>query len=99
MGLLNLFAKSEAASLQRLPSGSFSVDAEGNVVASTLPQSFPAAHVREMIHLVTSTFREARASGLPLAELNLDYRALRLCARELRGGAMIFVSPRRLGQG
>ena len=44
-------------------------------------------------------YRTAAEAGLPLAELNLEFKALRISAKELRGGAMIFVSPRRLGQG
>lgn len=99
MGFLSFFSKAESPALVRLPSGSFSVDAEGHVVASTLPQSFPAAQVREISHLVLGAFKEARETGVPLAELNIEYRALRLTAKELRGGAMIFVSPRRLGPG
>jgi hypothetical protein len=99
MGFLNFFSKPPPEPPQRLHSGSFSVDAEGHVVASTLPQSFPASHMRELSQLVLRAFLEARDADLALTELWLDYKALRVSAKEMRGGAMIFVSPRRLGQG
>lgn len=99
MGFLGLFSKAQPQTLQRLPSGSFSIDAGGRVVASTLPQGFPPAQVREISQLVLRTFLEARQAELQLSELRLDYKALLVTAREMRGGAMIFLSPRRLGNG
>jgi len=47
---------------------------------------------------VLSTFQAAREAGIPLTELIADYAALKLTARELRGGAIIFLAPRSLGQ-
>src|SRR5947207_14778076 len=97
MGLLNLLAKPETVTLLRLPAGSFTVDRTGRVLASTLPQTFPSALVREIGELVLSTFRLAEAAQLPLSDLVAEYSALRLTARELRGGAIVFLSPRGLG--
>jgi hypothetical protein len=101
MGILNLLSKrgsqAGAGTLVRLPTGSFTVDPTGKVVASTLPQSFPAAQVRQIGNLVLATFRAAHEANLPLMELIVDYAALKLTARELRGGAIIFLAPRSLG--
>jgi len=101
MGILNLLSKRNAPggapTLVRLPTGSFTVDPTGKVVASTLPQSFPAAQVRRMGDQVLATFRSAREANIPLTELIVDYAALKLTARELRGGAIIFLAPRSLG--
>ena len=100
MGLLNILSKRSAtpASLMRLPTGSFTLDPNGRIVASTLPRSFPEDHVRQIGDLVLSTFKLARESHIPLSELIADYAALKLTARELRGGAIIFLAPRSLGQ-
>jgi hypothetical protein len=100
MGFLNLLTRrgQTGATLVRLPTGSFTLDPGGRVVASTLPRSFPAGKVRQIGDLVLSTFRAAREAGIPLTELIADYAALKLTARELRGGAIIFLAPRSLGQ-
>jgi hypothetical protein len=92
MGLLSLFAK-PPAKLFRLSAGSFTVDREGNVLASTLPQSFPAELVRDTAIQVLGVFRSAQTAKVPLTELIIHYYCLKLTARELRGGAIIFVTP------
>jgi len=95
MGFLNLLSRRGAGpGLVRLPTGSFTLDPGGRIVASTLPRSFPAAHVQQIGALVLSTFQSARAAQIPLTELIADYAALKLTARELRGGAIIFLAPR-----
>ena len=98
MGFLNIFSKSTSSALARLPTGSFSIDAQGKIVASTLPQTFPASQIREVSEAVLSTFREAQQANIPLTELVVDYSSLKLTAREMRGGAIIFLSPRALGE-
>jgi hypothetical protein len=95
MGLLNFLSRRRSGTgLIRLPTGSFTLDPGGRIVASTLPRSFPSTHVQQIGALVLSTFRSAREAQLPLTELIADYAALRLTARELRGGAIIFLAPR-----
>lgn len=93
MGFLNkLFSKS-VAPLMRLPHGSFTMDRHGRLVVTTLPSSFPPTLVDEIGQLVLQSFREAQSIQLPLAELNVHFGSLKLCARELRGGAIVFLSP------
>lgn len=92
MGLLKLFSK-PAPSLLKLPSGSFTVDRSGRMVVGTLPSSYPAELVREIGRHVLTTFRDAHAAQLPLAELVVCYAALRITAREMRGGAIIYLAP------
>jgi hypothetical protein len=94
MGLLNLFSKSEeTVHLTRLFSGSITVDAEGNVITSTLPRSFPESHVQEISSRVLKIFADAKETHLPMTELVLEFPALKITARELRGGAIIFLAP------
>jgi hypothetical protein len=93
MGLLSLFARS-APTLVRLPSGSFTVDREGCVLMGTLPSSFPVSLVKDIARKVLGAFGEAADAQLPLAELVINYPSLKITARELRGGAVIFLSPR-----
>ena len=99
MGFLSkLFGKSpkrEAAKIERLPTGSFTVDAKGRVLTSTLPQSFPEAVVREIGDAVLKSFGDARAAGLPAGELQIHFGGLKITAREQRSGAMIFLAPVR----
>jgi hypothetical protein len=93
MGLLSLFAK-PAPTLLRLPSGSFTVDRRGSVLIGTLPSAFPAALVREIAQQVLRVFREAAVARLPLAQLIIHYASLKITARELRGGAIVFLAPK-----
>jgi hypothetical protein len=97
MGLLKLFDKSKPA-LMRLPSGSFTTDSRGAVLIDTLPSSFPRSLLSEIAQQVLAAFREAAAAQLPLAELNIRYASLRITACELRGGALIFLTPQGLTQ-
>lgn len=93
MGLLNMFAK-PAPALLRLPSGSFTVDREGTVLIGTLPRSFPAALANDIATQVLAAFREAEAAQLPLSVLIINYPTLKVTAREMRGGAIVFLSPK-----
>lgn len=95
MGLLSFFAKPAAAKLVRLPSGSFTLNEHGRLMTSTLPQSFPEEYLREIGDRVLTSFNEARKAQMPLTELVILYATLKLVARELRGGAMIFIMPLR----
>jgi hypothetical protein len=96
MGLLNLFSSKPAPTLLKLPSGTFTLDRTGRVVVSTLPSSFPADLLAEIGKHVLTTFREAQAAQLLLAELVICYPALKITARELRGGAIVFLAPQAL---
>lgn len=95
MGLLNMFDK-PAPTLLRLPSGSFTVDPDGNILVSTLSSSFPADLVGLIAQTVLSVFREAAESQLTLSEVVVSYPSLKVTARELRGGAIVFLVPRTL---
>ena len=96
MGLLTLFSKA-SPTLLRLPSGSFTVDREGTVIVGTLPSSFPPQLIRDISGQILAAFREAGDAQLPLSELIIQYASLKITAKELRGGAIIFLSPKHSG--
>jgi hypothetical protein len=94
MGFLNLFSRTNSSTqLLPLPSGSFTLDREGKIMTSTLPQSFPASQLRDIGQQVLASFRGAQKAQMPLAEIIIYYAALKLLARELRGGAIVFIMP------
>jgi hypothetical protein len=96
MGFLDFFTgKKSAPTIERLPSGSFIVDRDGQILTSTLPNSFPEASVREIGRNVMETITAAREANLPVAELAIHYSGLKITAKEQRGGAMIFLAPIR----
>jgi len=97
MGLLSFFSKSRSR-LMRLPSGSFTLDREGRVMTSTLPQSFPESQMCAIGEKVLASFRAAQRAQMPLSEIIVHYAALKLLARELRGGAIIFLVPQAFNQ-
>lgn len=95
MGLLNFFSK-PASTLLGLPSGSFTMDRSGRLVVATVPSSFPSGMVMEIGRHVLETFRNAQAAQMPLTELVVHFPALKITARELRGGAIVFLTPQTL---
>ena len=91
---MNLFSKADAPTLTRLPSGSFTMDRDGEIIVSTITSSFPTLTVQEIGRTVLDTFREAQEAHLPLAELVIHFGGFKIVARELRGGAIVFLSPK-----
>jgi hypothetical protein len=94
MGIMK--TNSKAAELKRLPTGTFTVDAQGQVLSSTVPQSVSPALVNDIGRGVVASFRSAREAGMGVGELAVQYAAFRIVAREMRGGAIIFLSPKVL---
>ena len=95
MGLLNFFSK-PVPKLAQLPAGSFTVDSLGRVLASTVPHSFSPMHLAEISSTVLSVFDDAKKAALPLSEIIVRYGGFKITARELRGGAIIFLRPKGL---
>ncbi len=95
MGILNFFAK-PVPKLMKLPSGSFTVDERGRLLASTLPHSYPEDRIAEISSTVLAIFKDARESGLPLLEIVVRFGGFKITSRELRGGAIIFLKPKGL---
>jgi hypothetical protein len=81
------------AAVQQLPTGSITVDRNGVIVTSTVSSGYPKNLLQTIGRDVLELLREARAAQMPLAELSLHYGSLRITARELRGGAIIFLLP------
>jgi len=92
MGFLKRFFRSRAA-VQQLPAGSLTVDRDGHVVTSTVSSAYPKALLRDIGHEVLVLFNEARTAQTPLAEVSIHFASLHITARELRGGAVIFLLP------
>jgi hypothetical protein len=98
MGFLNFFQRATTLNLVRLPSGSFTVDVSGRILTSTLPHTFPVAWAEKIGKHVVTSFHAAEGLELPLRELVAEYSALKMTARALRGGAIIFLAPQGLGR-
>ena len=52
--------------------------------------------MRQIGDRVMAFFRGAQNAQMPLQELNVYYPSLKVTARYLRGGALIFLSPQTL---
>jgi hypothetical protein len=92
MGFLRRSDSAAKAPLQ-IPVGCFSMDEEGSIVASTLPSDFPEPMMKSIGDAIRKTLRGAEAAGLGLRELSVHYGSLRISARDLHGGTLVFVSP------
>ncbi len=80
--------------LERRPSGAFTMDSQGNLVSSTVPQWVPEELIRQIGWHILAVFKGAAAVRLPFSELRLRYETFNVAAREMRGGAIIFLSPK-----
>ncbi len=77
-----------------LPSGSLTVNREGQILASTVSSAVSQQVLQEISTRVLHLFRQARNAQVPVTELTLNFASLQITARELRGGAMIFLTPK-----
>jgi hypothetical protein len=93
MGLLTTLFHRRKSEIKRLPAGTFTIDSHGRVVSSTLPHSLSAGHVREIGQHILAIFHGARNAQLPLYELVVNYGMFKITAREMRGGAIVFLAP------
>ena len=94
MGLLKPFSREKKPLRpERLPNGCFTLHRGGDLVASTLPSSFPQEAILAIGRAVIEAFRTAQDVNLALTDLHLNFSGLTITARELRGGALIFLQP------
>lgn len=95
-GMKTLFKRKSGARLAKLPSGAFALDRNGKIVTSTLPQTFPESEMRRIGERMIAFFDRAQRAQMPLNEVNVYYPSLKLTARNLRGGALVFLLPQTL---
>ena len=93
MGLLSLFSRSSPG-VQVLPSGTLTVDRNNQILATTVSSACSQDTLQEIGDQVLTLFRLARKAQLPLSELTIHFSSLKITARELRGGAIIFLAPK-----
>jgi hypothetical protein len=97
MGILKPFSRSlKPLRPELLPNGAFSIHSGGEIVGSTLPSEFPQKVVLKLGHTVLSVFSRAREANLPLTDLLIHFSGLTITARELKGGALVFLNPATL---
>ena len=92
MGFLKRFFRGRAG-VQQLPTGTITVDRNGHIVTSTVSSAYPKHFLRDIGREVLQLFSEARTAQMPLAQISLQFGSLHITARELRGGAIIFLFP------
>jgi hypothetical protein len=91
--LKSIFSREAASAPLSLPSGTFTMDRTGRIVTSTLSNVFPEKLALDIGRAVIDTFRKAQAAEVVLTEMTVNFAALKLTARELRGGAIVFLAP------
>jgi hypothetical protein len=91
--ITRFFIKPAKPALVQLPAGTFTINRKGQILTSTLPQSFPAEDAQAIGALVLAAFRSAERAQLALGELVIQYATLTLSARAQRGGAIVFIKP------
>jgi len=86
------------AEVQQLPTGTITVDRNGQIVTSTVSSAYSKDLLQDIGQDVLELFRGARTAQMPFAEITLHYGSLNITARELRGGAIIFLFPQSASQ-
>jgi len=95
MGILKPFHRTQLPiEAKRIPSGCFAVNRAGAIVTSTLPGWFSQKLTIEIGRVVTEAIRSAQETDLAVAELHINYSGIEITARDLRGGALVFLRPR-----
>ena len=87
----HFFIKPRKTDLVEFPKGSFTVDGRGKVLTSTLPRKFVTKHVQAIASAVLAAQKAARQNHSPLSELVVCFDGLKLVARDMRGGAIVFL--------
>jgi hypothetical protein len=87
------FSKTKTMGPAHFPRGSYTMSSAGKIVVSTLPGSFPRERMLAIGNVILSTLASARVMGTPFTEVAADYAGLEIRARDLAGGAIIFVTP------
>ncbi len=96
MGILRPFNRTtQPVSSARIPSGCFAIHREGGLVSSTLPKTATELLVKDIARTVMDAFANAAKNDLPLTDLHIRYSGLNIVARDLRGGLIIFLTPRQ----
>ena len=94
MGVLKPFVRTTVpVEAGRMPSGCFAVHRHGAIVCSTLPQWFPRDAAEEIARTVLAAFRIASETSVALTDISIRYSGINIQARDLRGGALIFLVP------
>ena len=93
MGILTRFRSNPDARTVP-PSGSFTVDSAGVIIASTVSSRFSPNIIHEIARVVLRTFADAAKNGSPLTEIKVKFGVIYIRAIEMRGGALVFLSPR-----
>jgi hypothetical protein len=95
MGFLKQIARlfRSRAAIRQLPAGSLTMNRDGLVITSTVSSTYPKELLDDIGRAVLALFREARSAQLPLGEVSIHFGSLRVTARELRGGTIIFLQP------
>ena len=94
MGVLKPFVRTTVpVEAGRMPSGCFAVHREGGIICSTLPQWFSRDTTEEIGRTVLDAFRIASETNVTLNDFTIRYSGMNIIARDLRGGALIFLVP------
>ena len=94
MGLLDIL-RSKPAKAPGLPTGSFTIDKNCRILTSTLPSSFPKEQITVIGQVVLDAFREGQDKQHPFQEINITFEKMTVRARDMRGGAIIFLAPQK----
>jgi hypothetical protein len=95
MGFLSFLGRHGQHRLAPIPKGSFTVDRQGRIMSSTLPRAFPKERLPEIGQTILNAFRTAKEANISLTEVLVRFGALKVQAREMRGGAIVFLVPQQ----
>ena len=93
MGLLSRTSRTPTPKPEVVPSGSFTVDRNGRVLTSTIRSGVAPETLTRIAKTVLETLHTSQENASQLQEFVVQFPQMILKARDLRGGAIIFLTP------
>ena len=95
MGILKPFHRTRIPiTADHLPSGCFSVHRGGEIATTTLPSWFSQKLTLDIARVAINAIKSAEETGLAVSEIHINYAGVEITAKDLRGGALIFIRPK-----
>lgn len=93
MGVLDKLLRRTPLVPKKIPAGSFVISRSGRVLVSTFPQKVPQSVLVAVGGVVLRAFSKGEEMGMRLDHLEALYGAMRITARRLHSGALVFLLP------
>lgn len=90
---MKFFGQSRVKRSFDIPRGAFTYDSAGGILVGSVPQAWMEEFGPMLVKTLRKAFGVAAEKGLILNEIALYYAGVRIVARDLRGGGIVYLLP------